>query len=289
LRGELGSRMSFYELSFRDPWFLDRPVSFGVSAYKNEREYGDFDKKSIGFEITFGKRFWEYWAASISYNFEKATIFNIAEGASSIVTDQEGTNTTSSITLSVTKDTRDNVIDARTGSKNSAAVTFAGLGGTNAFLKMNYDSAWFFPVFEASTVQLRGRVGYAAELFNKKLPLYERFYVGGLHTVRGLGWGDAGPKDVNNEPIGGVSQLVLNAEYIFPIISEYKFKGLVFFDAGRAYDSGETFGTDLRYTTGAGIRWISPLGPIRIEWGYNIDRRDDESASKVEFSFGSFF
>jgi outer membrane protein insertion porin family len=67
-----------------------------------------------------------------------------------------------------------------------------------------------------------------------------------------------------------------------------KLKGLIFFDAGNSYEGFEEFGT-LRYTSGLGIRWISPFGPIRLEWGYNIDKHDGESSSKFEFAFGSFF
>jgi outer membrane protein insertion porin family len=268
---------------------MDKPVSFGTSIYKTTRKYSNFERRSTGFEVSFGKSFREYWGTSISYNYERATIFNIKEGASQTILDQEGTKTTSSISLLVGRDTRDSNIDPLKGSKNAVYTTFAGLGGTNAFYKLNFDSGWFFPLFDVTTIHLRGRAGYATGIFGKELPLYERYYVGGIHTVRGLNHGDAGPKDINGEPIGGVKQLVFNAEYIFPIIQEYKFKGVVFFDAGRAYGTGETIGSDLRYTTGAGIRWISPMGPIRIEWGYNLDKRAGESASKVEFTFGTFF
>lgn len=289
LKGELGGRSSFYELSFRDPWFMDKPLSFGTGIYKTTRKYANFERRATGFEVSFGKSFHEYWGASISYNYERATIFNIKEGASQAILDQEGTKTTSSISLSVGRDTRDSNIDPLRGSKNVVHTTFAGLGGTNAFYKINFDSGWFFPVFDVTTIHLRGRVGYATGIFGKELPLYERYYVGGIYTVRGLNHGDAGPKDINREAIGGVKQLIFNAEYIFPIFPEYKLKGIVFFDAGRSYETGETFGSDLRYTTGAGIRWISPMGPIRIEGGYNLDKRAGESASKVEFTFGTFF
>jgi outer membrane protein insertion porin family len=152
-------------------------------------------------------------------------------------------------------------------------------------------------MFAGTTIHLRGRVGYAAGIYGKTLPLYERFYVGGINTVRGFEYGKAGPLDINGEPVGGATELVLNAEYIFPIVAEYKLKGLVFFDAGRGYcgspcpavfsEEGITFGTNLRYSAGAGIRWISPFGPIRIEWGYNLDRQSGEPASRVDFSFGS--
>ncbi|HEX8949285.1 MAG TPA: outer membrane protein assembly factor BamA [Dissulfurispiraceae bacterium] len=289
LRGELGGKSSFYELSFKDPWFMDKPISFGTSVYKTTRNYGNFDRRATGFDVSFGKEFWEYWNASISYNLEKVNVFNVRDDASAIVKDQEGTHTTSSISYSVARDTRDNYLDPMKGTRHAIYVTFAGLGGTNAFVKELFDSSWFFPVTKSSSIHLRGRVGLAAGIFNKELPLYERYYVGGIYTVRGLGYGDGGPKDVNGEPIGGTKELIANAEYIFPIVSEYKFKGVVFADTGRAYGEDETFGSDLRYTSGFGIRWISPMGPIRIEWGYNLSKKPGEAASKVEFTFGSFF
>jgi len=290
LRGELGGRRTFYELSFREPWFMGKPISFGTSIYRLTRDYGAFDRQATGFDVSFGKSFWEYWAASIGYGYEEAIIYNVRPDAPQIIREQEGKSTTSSITLSAARDTRDNFLVPRRGSRNAASVTFAGLGGTNAFLKGIYSSSWYFPVFDASTFHLRGRAGYATGLFNKKLPLYERFYVGGIHTVRGLGHGEAGPMDrVTGEPLGGEKQLIFNAEYIFPIFPELRLKGIAFFDAGRSYAAGETIGSDLRYTTGTGIRWISPMGPIRIEWGYNLDRRPGEASSRVEFTFGTFF
>ncbi|MCX7913833.1 MAG: outer membrane protein assembly factor BamA [Thermodesulfovibrionales bacterium] len=289
LRGQIGGKSTFYEFSFKDPWFMDKPISFGTSIYRTEREYGNFDRKSSGFELSFGKSFWEYWHKSIAYNFERTTIFNVKPDASVVVKSQEGKRTTSSISPAIVRDTRDSFIDPTRGSRNSLSLTIAGLGGTNAFIKVLLDSGWYFPLFDVTSIHFRTRIGYASGLFNKELPLYERYYVGGIYTVRGLNYGDAGPKDVNNEPLGGEKELIFNAEYIFPILSEFKLKGVVFFDAGRAYDKHETFGSDLRYTTGAGIRWISPIGPIRIEWGFNLDKRAGEPSNKVEFTFGTFF
>ncbi|MBA4349385.1 MAG: outer membrane protein assembly factor BamA [Thermodesulfovibrio sp.] len=288
-RAELGGRSRYYELSFRDPWFMDKPISFGTAVYKTTRNFGNFEREATGFEVSFGKSFWEYWSASVSYGFEAVNIFNIREDASQYVKDQAGKSTTSSVGFAIGKDTRDNYLDPLKGSRNVLYLTFAGLGGTNAFIKELYDSGWYFPMFDASTIHLRGRVAAITGLFGKKIPLYERLYIGGINTVRGLGYGDGGPKDVNNEPIGGEKEIVLNAEYIFPIVSEYKFKGLVFFDSGRAYDKGEAFGNDLRYTSGVGVRWISPIGPLRIEWGHNLKKKPGEASSKIEFTFGTFF
>ena len=288
IKGELGGVSSLYEVSYRDPWLFDKPIALSVGVYKNSREYIEYDQRATGAYLSLGKSFSEYWSGNIGYNYEKATIYNISEGASPIIVDQMGTNTTSSITPSIVRDSRDNYLDPSRGSRNSLTFTFAGLGGTNQFVKGIVDSAWYFPIGDTSFM-VRGRFGYSRGIFDKKLPLYERFYVGGIYTVRGLGFGDAGPKDpATGDAIGGTTELIFNTEYVFPILSAMRFKGVVFFDAGNSYEDFQDFGR-LRYTTGAGIRWISPMGPIRVEWGYNLDRKPGESASKIEFAFGSFF
>jgi outer membrane protein insertion porin family len=288
IRAEIGGRTTFYEINFRDPWFMNKPILFSTSIYKTTREYIEYDKKATGFGFSFGKDFSEYVKGEIEYNFEDATIYNVSEDASIVIREQEGTSTTSRITPFLVRDSRDNYLDPTRGSRNSIYFTYAGIGGSNKYVKSEIDSAWLFPLGK-TTFMLRGRFGYATGIWGEDLPLYERFYVGGIYTIRGLGWGEAGPRDEETgDPIGGTTELIFNAEYIFPIISELRLKGVVFFDAGNSYDSFDKFGT-LRYTTGAGIRWISPMGPIRVEWGYNLNRQRDEKASRIEFTFGTFF
>lgn len=285
LRGEFGGRSTFYELSFRDPWFLDTSYMFNTSIYRTTREYITYDKKATGFEIGLGRRFLTFWRANMAYNFEKVHIYDIAEGASEIIKEQEGKTTTSSVSPSITRDTRDSHLSPHTGSRNSLYLTYAGLGGDNRFVKAIADSSWFLPI-GPTTFSIRGRYGHAAGLGGRKLPLYERFYVGGINTIRGLGFGQGGPRDSNGNVIGGEKQLLLNLEYTFPLLTELRLNGVVFFDAGTAFNDKME---ELRYTAGAGIRWISPIGPLRLEWGYNPDERPGEKSSRWEFTFGSFF
>ncbi|MEK6582688.1 MAG: outer membrane protein assembly factor BamA [Nitrospirota bacterium] len=286
LKGEVGGRSSFYELSFRDPWFLDKPVLFGTGIYKTTRKFIGYEREGVGFDVSLGKSLAEYWRGDITYNYEKATIYNVDSNSSSLIKSQEGSKTTSSITPGVARDSRDNFLDPHTGSRNSMYVTYAGLGGDNNFVKANIDSGWFFPVYE-TTFSLRGRYGYGSGVSGKPLPLYERYYVGGIYTVRGLGFGEGGPRDSSGRVVGGTKQAIFNAEYVFPLITELKLKGVVFYDAGKAYDSWSD--ERLRYTAGGGIRWISPIGPLRVEWGYNLDQKQGEKQSRWEFTFGTFF
>jgi len=288
-RGELGGNISNFTLSYKDPWFMDKPVAFSVDAYLTRQQYPDYETKAIGGDFGFGKSFGEYWGANIMYNLSKVTVFGISSTASTVIKSQEGTAITSSITPSITRDSRDSYLDPSSGSRNSVYFTFAGIGGDNKFIKGLADSAWFFPLGgTGTTIMVRGRIGYAKAIFNATLPLYENFCVGGIYTVRGIEYCKAGPKTDQGEYIGGPKELIFNTEYVFPIVRELKLKGVVFFDAGNAYAANEAYGT-LRPTTGAGIRWISPMGPLRVEWGYNLNRKPGESQSKVEFTFGSFF
>jgi outer membrane protein insertion porin family len=232
----------------------------------------------------------EYWAVGISYNLEVAKIYNVSDNSSVILNDQIGTRLTSSVTPGLARDTRDNFLDPTKGSRNSINTTFAGLGGDNKWVRVLGDSSWYFPAFWDSTIHLRGRAGWITGILGKDVPLYERFYLGGIDTLRGFGLGVPGPKDpASGQAIGGTKELIINTEYIFPIVKDLKLKGVVFYDAGQAYGNNDAFGTDIRSTAGGGLRWISPFGPIRIEYGVNLFRRNNEGFGRVEFGFGSAF
>lgn len=289
-KAELSSTRTNYNISLRDPWFMDKPISASMSLYNESFEYPDYDKKTTGGSIGFGKELSEYVAANIIYNLESVEITDVVEGASTLISDQEGKSITSSISPSIWKDTRDNYIDTTTGTKTALYTTIAGLGGDNYYAKGVIDSGRYFPLFWDTVFSLRGRLGYASGFKGKELPIYERFYVGGINTVRGLSFGEAGPRNTNGERTGGNKEVIFNAEFIFPIAKEVKLNGVAFFDAGRAFENNEKIDIGaLRPTTGLGVRWTSPFGPIRLEWGYNLDKQIDESSSKIEFTMGGVF
>jgi outer membrane protein insertion porin family len=290
LKADLSSIRSDYNITFANPWFMDKPISASFSLYNETFEYPDYDKRATGGSIGFGKELSEYVRGRITYNLESVTISNVEDDASLIIKEQIGKKITSSISPSIWRDSRDNFLDPTTGSKNALYTTIAGLGGDNYFVKGVIDSLWYFPVGWNTTISFRGRIGYARGYAGEELPLYERFYVGGINTVRGLGFGEGGPRDEEGEKIGGNKELIFNTEYIFPIEKAIRLKGVIFFDAGKAFDDGEPIDiTSLRTTTGFGLRWISPFGPIRLEWGFNLDPEPDEGRSKIEFTLGGLF
>jgi outer membrane protein insertion porin family len=194
--------------------------------------------------------------------------------------------------MSVARDTRDFFFDPRRGARNVISYEHAGtfLGGTNDYYKVILDSSRHFPLWWDTVFSVHGRLGYAQGLRGKELPQGERFYVGGLNSVRGFEFGEAGPIQ-NGDVIGGNKQLIFNAEYVFPIVTEAKIKGVVFFDAGRGFDNAERIRlSGLRYGAGFGIRLLLPIGPIRLEWGKNLDPRPGEKSGFLpEFSIGTLF
>jgi len=287
LRGEFSSSSTTYELSFHEPWLFDKEISMTMGVYRKKREYNEYDWKSTGFRIGFGKALSEYWNANVQYKLEEVDISNIDDDANDRIKALEGPSLTSEISPSIARDTRDYFLDPHEGSRNALYLSFAGLGGDNKFVKGIFDSQWFFPI-GPTTFSIRGRFGYARGIMGEELPDYEGFRVGGINTVRGLDYGDGGPKDAQGDSIGAAGEIIFNFEYLFPLIPEAKLKGLLFYDAGKAYAEGERI-DELRTTAGAGIRWISPVGPLRLEWGYNLDPKPDERQSKFEFTFGTFF
>ncbi|MBF0456945.1 MAG: outer membrane protein assembly factor BamA [Nitrospirae bacterium] len=279
---------SLYELTYKDPWFLDKPYMLSGSIYRSDKTYVDYGYRATGIIIGISKRFWEYWEAGIAYRFEQDDVHDVQNTASPLILEQQGYSTTGSISPSIARDTRDNFIDPSTGSRNSAYFSFAGALGSNHFIKTGVDSLWFWPFIGPTTYSFRARYGFASGYGGHQLPVYERFYVGGISSVRGVAWGNAGPRDTDGTFIGGTSQLLVNNEIIFPIFPEIKLKGVYFVDVGSAFGDGVTI-SDVKYTTGAGVRWISPFGPIRLEYGINLRRTNGDAPGRFEFSFGSFF
>jgi outer membrane protein insertion porin family len=290
LSGQVGSVSSYYNLSFTEPRLFDSQVLVGGDIYNTFRDYDDYSIRRTGGVARFGFPLFADIRLYTQYLYEVVDTYNILDTASEIIKSQEGISTTSSIYLGLRRDTRDHRFDPTKGSDTGISVTYAGrfLGGSNDFTKYQASSTWFLTPFWDLTFSARGRIGFIEG--DPDIPLYERFRLGGIYTVRGFKAYSIGPKAPNGEVIGGDKELLFNFEMLIPLAKEIKLKGLIFFDAGNAWDVGETYRLDdLRTSAGVGFRWISPLGPLRLEWGYNLRPREGESTSSWEFTVGTFF
>jgi len=293
-RATLSTKATRYTLSFTEPWLFDRPLLLGVDLYDWRYEYDEYTKDSTGGRLRFGFPLGlDFTTGSVMYTYDDAEISDVAETASQVLKDMVGRSVTSSLTFGISRDSRDRRWNARTGSVNSLSVEYAGgiLGGDNYFTKYTPRSAWFLPLFWDSALCVQGRWGYVEKRPGGKLPVYEKFRLGGMNTVRGFEYASISPVDpVTGDRIGGEKMMVYNVEFQFPLAKEQGVMGVLFFDAGNVFTKDEDFTfSGIRRSAGGGIRWYSPVGPLRLEWGYNLDQKPGEASSNWEFTIGTPF
>ena len=186
LSAALGSKSTTYQLGLLDPHFLDSDLTLGFDLYKTERQWSDFSKRATGGDIKLGVPFSYDVKSFFIYRYEEKEIFDVDPTASLNIRDQEGFSTLSSIYASLSRDTTDFRMDPKTGSLSSASIEFAGLGGTEKFVKYELDHRYFHPLFWKFVFSAHGRLGYVQEIGNEPIPIDERYYLGGLYSLRGL-------------------------------------------------------------------------------------------------------
>jgi len=289
LSGSRSSSSFTYSLGVTDPHFLDTDWTLGLEVYKSEREYDDYDDNRTGAAIKAGHPVSENSKLYLTYRYEIQEILNVDDDVTSpTILDAEGKETLSSITAEWIRNTTDYYQDPSSGGITKLSVEFAGIGGTQNFIKPIAEHRHFFPMFWNTVFSVHGAIGYIASTNGDDVPLGEKFFLGGIRTIRGFKTREVGPED-NGEYIGGEKMAYANFEYLFPIDKDLGLKGVLFYDVGNAWKDNESYFSDLRSSVGAGIRWLSPLGPLRFEWGYNLDQRDGEKPSVFEFSIGKAF
>jgi len=323
---DFGARRRNVRLGFTEPWAFDIPLLLGIDAFTWSYEFSDFERGGTGFSVRASYPLWELGLrkllgaslddirAGVEYRLENTIIDGISRTAPASIKYEEGTALTSSIRPSLVRNTIDAPFDPTEGSINTVSVELAGLGGENEFTKFDVGSRWYWPFYKAESgwklvYSFNTTFGYGfgnGGLSGVEMPLSERYFPGGISTIRGFQSRSLGPRedfcdyvpdphnpnDANlfcrSSEIGGSSQLIINNEVIFPIIPDAGVKGVIFFDAGNAWlrDTGIDLG-ELRLAAGIGMRWLSPFGPLRIEIGFPIKSEDEDEESLVLFSFGT--
>ncbi len=290
LEGQIGDVTKKYILSFTEPWLYDIPLSAGVSLFKWQTDYDTYEKDSAGGTVNFSYPVFDFTRLYLSYSYEDADIINVSEYASKTVKDLEGTNVTSSITTSLRYDSRDRVFNPTEGSQHSITVEYAGLGGTVAFTKSIAMTGWYIPLFKDTVGFVHSKIGFVRENSGGTLPDYERFYLGGMNSVRGFGWRDIHLIDEDGAIIGGEKFIQFNVEYLIPLLKDAGLVGVLFFDTGNVYSKDDSIDLgNMRESIGYGIRWFSPMGPIRLEYGYVLDEKEGEDTGGWEFAIGAAF
>ncbi len=291
LKGEWGGKTNRYNLSFTEPWLFDIPLSAGFDLYDWETDFDTYDKDGQGGGVRFGYSVYDYTRAYLRFTYDVSDIENVETDAPSSIKDLEGTNITKSISTTLRYDSRDRMFNPTEGSDHRITLEYAGFGGDIAFTKYLAETGWYIPLYKSTVGFLHGKVGYVKENSDGKLPDYERFYLGGINSIRGFDWHGIYVLDENGNEIGGDKFVQFNVEYLVPLSKEAGIVGVIFFDTGNVYNDDENIDlSDLRESVGYGFRWYSPIGPIRLECGYIIDRQEGEQkGGRWEFTMGAAF
>ncbi|MBE9532196.1 MAG: outer membrane protein assembly factor BamA [Proteobacteria bacterium] len=287
----LSDNSNNYVLSLTEPWLFDKPISAGFDLYNTKKEYPDFDMEKQGGSIRFGFPILRrYTRGYLTYKYEDVDVSDVEDSASFIIKEQEGMTTVSSIRAYVKHDTRNDAFFPTEGYVMSNSIEVAGgvLGGTTSFAKYEVSGQQFIPMPWNTSLSIRGMIGYVHGYDGQGVPIYERYFLGGISTIRGFATREVGPQDNVGEYIGGETMILMNLEYIFPVFTQKSVRGVAFYDMGNAYD-GPINMSNLRHGAGLGIRWFSPVGPIRLELGFNLDPRDGEEPQQWEFAIGTTF
>jgi len=288
LRASHGSRSTNYELSFIEPWLFDIPLWSKYDLWNYSHDYDTYSLETNGFGTTFGYPLWERWTGYIGYRLSENNIKDVRSDASSYIKRQAGKILSSMMSVSLARDTTDDWMFPSKGTKNTFSVEHTGgiLQGDTSFTRYGITSSWFHPLPLSTVFAIRGRGGFMHANEGKEIPVYERYVLGGINSLRGLQ--DVGPRDpATGDVIGGLTMLNFNVEYIFPLLKDAGMKGVLFFDTGNTWESGYNV-SDMRKTAGVGVRWYSPVGPLRLEWGYVLDPKENEPISRWEFTIGMF-
>lgn len=297
LRGEGGSIEKKYALGFKEPWFLNNPIDFRASIIKEEKRSINIDTKETRYETKriagisgIEKGITDTLKVSLLYEFEKVETFNIKPGA--ILTREDtGTLGISSINPSIIFDTRDDPFNPSSGILSGVMFKFATryFGSEVELYKITFQGSWYLKLWKGTILAFSGRGGLG-RAFGKteEVPIIERFFLGGRTTVRGYAQDTLGPKGSDDTPTGGNTFVLLNSELRFNFLKDI---GIVtFVDAGNVWLSTSPAKiTRLKYTAGVGLRYETPVGPLRLDYGHKIEREPGESRGEVHFAIGHAF
>jgi len=277
-------------ISFTDPWFLDRPLSAGVDVYSTTRVFQDYSYSSTGAAVRLSHPFEEYWRWHLGYRISRDNIGHVADTVvSPDLLEQKGDHITSVISTTISRDSRDNIQSPSRGGQAGITVDVAGLGGDFKFIKTVASASYFKPIWFGHILSGRVEGGYAFGWgSDARVPIFERFYLGGPNSLRGWKFRQVSPVDETGFAVGGTTEVLANAEYHIPLPFGLRLAG--FFDVGNVYAQGKVFDpSKLRSDVGAGVRWLSPFGPIRLDYGVKLDRHPTEDLGAFQFSVGSAF
>jgi len=337
LQAQISGLRQLINLRLYEPYFLDSRFSASIDLYDQLRIFNDFSQSSTGGALTFGYPLIEpELVASLTYTAEYNEVSTQTQstflGTSSTVSvftrlplaNLFQSGLTSSIRPALTYDTRDNRLFPTSGIYLRGSTEFADglLGSEQEFLRHRFVGRFYYPLGAGIVLKLNSEAGHVTSPSADGVPIFARFFLGGILDLRGFQFRSVGPRvrlqsttDPMSSPIldganiGGNLMYYQNLELEFPIVETVGVRGVIFTDAGNAWNlegnycvapgsvpdavdpcyQGLDTLTQLRTSWGVGIRWFSPLGPLRFEWGFPFAPLPYEDSNVFQFTIGNFF
>ena len=302
VKGELGSETTRFSIGFTEPWLFDIPLTAGGRLYNWDKEFDAYERKSRGGSIFFGYPIFRDTRINVAFNTDIAKIDvkepdNVPQSIQDLVDIfGNGNIITNSISTGLRYDTRDRIFSPTQGSRHNFTVTYAGLGGDIGYTKLAGTLSHYFPLPWRFVFFARGRAGYVYENSGFILPDYEKFYLGGMNTIRGYDQDEIQPRDEDGNVIGGDRFVQANFEVSHPLYEPAGIDGVIFLDNAAVADPAagdpaqQTINSEsMRHSAGVEIRWNSPMGPLRFAYAWKLDPKEGEDPSGFEFSMGAAF
>lgn len=298
-RAEAGSTREDYSITFVEPWFMDRRLALSLDLYSSERDYDDYQVDKLGAAVGLGMGLGGPYRLDFKYRIERSAINDASD--TNLYVDEEGNLftfnqedlTLSSLSSTLSRDTRNNAFLPSSGSRQSVTARLYGgpLGCDADLYALEGYAAWYVPLPFQHVLALRLRAETIdAYGDSDEVPLSERLFIGGARTIRGFKYRDVGPKAYRADgsltwpkPSGGSSLGLASAEYSIPIVSKLRLAGFV--DAGNVwYDPYDFELSEYAMGAGLGIRFDIPYFPIRLDYAWDL-KKDDPATRTDRWSF----
>ncbi|MFO1310160.1 MAG: outer membrane protein assembly factor BamA [Burkholderiales bacterium] len=288
-----------YSISYTEPYWTVDGVARTLEIYQRKIDptslsVSQYTSDTIGAAVAFGIPITETDTINVGFRYDHTTLglFSNSPPAYIDYVDEFG-STTNAYVLSAgwSRDTRDDILYPNQGRLQSLLVELGLPFGDLSYYKAQYVNQWFWPVWNPFVLMLRGEIGYGDGYNGKPLPFFKAFYAGGVGSVRGYETSSLGPRDIYGNVLGGKRKIVGNAELFYPLLAgQQAVRVSVFADAGQIYLNGmqpnyESF----RYSTGVGLAWNSPMGPLKFSYAYPINEKPGDKIQRFQFQVGSVF
>jgi outer membrane protein insertion porin family len=296
-RAELSSVEKRYLLNFKEPWLFNKPnVPLKIFLLNEETRSINIETRDILYKIDrlsfiagVEKEMIEGLKVGFDYEYSYVDTKDVEPG---IILSKEDTGTIgiSSISPSIFYDTRDNPFDPAAGSLQGFVLKYASEAflSETEFIKVSLQSSWFLRIIKGVVFafSLKGGAAYGFGE-TEEIPLIERFFLGGRSTVRGYSHDTLGPKGEDDNATGGNVFALTNWELRFSLGKGFSL--VTFIDSGNVWRTADEVEASLKYTAGPGLRYNTPVGPIRIDYGHKMNKEPGDSSGEVHFSFGHAF